>query len=113
MSIILNINLKTKKKLIYVLKNIYGLGFLYSKQLCNGLGYDYNIKVNELKYKDITKLNSLITVKHKYIIDTELKKKTYDNIQLMRSIRCYKGVRHTYNLPVNGQRTHSNAKTRG
>jgi small subunit ribosomal protein S13 len=112
MSIILSLNLKSKKKLIYLLKDIYGLGLLFSKQICKSLGYDYNIRFHNLKKKDINKLNSIITMKYKYILDSELKKSIYDNIQSIIHIRSYKGVRHTYNLPVNGQRTHTNAKTR-
>jgi len=113
MSILINLDFKKDKKLIFLLRNVYGLGLLFSQKICESLGYDYNIKVSELQQKDINKLNSLISVKFKYIVDTELKKNTYDKIQLMKDIKCYKGIRHTYNLPVNGQRTHTNAKTRG
>ena len=113
MSIILNLNLKSEKKLIYLLKNVYGIGLLFSQQICKSLGYDYNIRLKALKNKDINKLNSIVTIKYKYIIDTELKKNTHDNIKKMKDIKCYKGVRHFYNLPVNGQRTHTNGKTRG
>lgn len=113
MSGILKLNTGIKKKLIYLLRNLYGLGLLLSKQICKSLGYDYNILFSELKKKDINKINSIITRKYKFIIDTELKKQIYDNVQNMKNIRCYKGVRHMYNLPVNGQRTHTNSKTRG
>lgn len=113
MSIILNFNLKSKKKLIYLLRTVYGIGLLFSKEICTSLGYDSNIRLSEVKQKDVNKINSIITKKYKYIVDTELKKVTHDNIQKMKNIRCYKGVRHVYNLPVNGQRTHTNAKTRG
>ncbi len=112
MSIILNLNLKSKKKLIYLLKSVYGIGLLFSKEICKSLGYDYNIRFSALKKKDINKLNSLVTIKYKYIIDTELKKNIHDNIIKMKEIKTYKGIRHQYNLPVNGQRTHTNAKTR-
>lgn len=113
MSILINLDLKKDKKLIFLLRNVYGLGLLSSQKICESLGYDYNIKTSSLDQKDINKLNSLISLKFKYIVDTELKKNTYDKIQLMKDIKCYKGIRHTYNLPVNGQRTHTNAKTRG
>lgn len=113
MSILLDINNKNNKQLIYVLKNVYGLGLLFSQQICKSLGYDTNVKINDLKPKDLNKLNSIINVKYKFITGAELKKNTYDNIQQMKNIRCYKGIRHSYNLPVNGQRTHTNAKTRG
>lgn len=113
MSTLLNLNFKTNTKLIFLLVKIYGLGFLFSKEICKSLGYDYNIKANQLNQKDINKLNSLITIKYKFVLDTELKKQKYDAIQTMKEIRNYKGIRHVYNLPVNGQRTHTNAKTRG
>lgn len=113
MSFFLDLNVSKNKKLIYALKDVYGLGLLYSQEICKSLGYDSNTRLQNLKAKDFNKLNSIITVKYKYIINAELKKNIYDNIQLMKNIKCYKGIRHSYNLPVNGQRTHTNAKTRG
>lgn len=113
MVVLLNLNLKNKKKLIFLLKDIYGIGLLYSKNICKSLGYDFNIRMNQLTEPDLNKINSLITIKYKYVIDTELKKQTYDNIQEMKNIKSYRGIRHSYGLPVNGQRTHTNAKTRG
>lgn len=113
MSVLLNLNFKSTRKLVFLLTKVYGLGYLFSKEICKSLGYDYNVKANELKEKDINKLNSIITIKYKFVVDTELKKEKYDNIQVLKDIRSYKGVRHIYNLPVNGQRTHTNAKTRG
>jgi small subunit ribosomal protein S13 len=54
-----------------------------------------------------------MNVQYKFITGADLKKRTYDKIQKMKNIKSYKGVRHSYNMPVNGQRTHTNAKTRG
>lgn len=111
MSLLLNLNLKKNKKLIFLLKEIYGLGLLRCKKICVSLGYTYNTKINELKEKDLNKLTSIITLKYKYIIDVELKKRIYDTIKHMKTIKSYRGIRHTYNRPVNGQRTRTNAKT--
>ena len=113
MSILLNLNLQNNKKLIYTLKTVYGLGLLSSKKICTSLGFDINTKMNELNSTDLNKINALVNIKYKFSIDSERKKNTYDNIQLMKNIKCYKGIRHSYNLPVNGQKTHNNAKTRG
>lgn len=113
MSLLLNINFKTNKKLVYSLNSIYGIGLFRAKQLCTSLGFDTNIRLNQLSESDIKRINSLITLKYKYTVDTELKKEKYDNIQTMKNIKCYRGIRHFYNLPVNGQKTHNNAKTRG
>jgi len=111
MSLLLQLDLKKNKKLIFLLKKIYGLGLLRSKKICVSLGYTFDTKINELKEKDLNKLTSIITLKYKYIIDTELRKKIYDNIKYMKVIKSYRGIRHTYNRPVNGQRTRTNAKT--
>lgn len=108
---LLNLNTKENKKLIVLLKRIYGLGLLRSKKICTTLGYTYDVNMIELEEKDINKLTSIITLKYKYIIDNELKKKIYDNISFMKNLRIYRGIRHTYNRPVNGQRTRTNAKT--
>lgn len=113
MSLLLNLDKNSNKKIIYFLKNIYGIGLLASRKICANLGYDINTKMKDITNDDINKIHALITVKYKFSIDTEKKKNTYDNIQHMKNIKCYKGVRHSYNLPVNGQKTHNNAKTRG
>jgi len=83
-----------------------------ARKICSDLGYDETTKVKDLLPKDLKKLNSIITVKNNFIIDAELKKKIHDNIKKLKIIKCYKGTRHTYGLPVNGQRTKTNAKTR-
>ena len=113
MSSLLNLNTNNNKKLVYYLTNVYGLGLLSSKKICSSLGFDFNIKMNKLTSHDLNKINALVNVKYKFSLDSERKKNIYDNIQLMKNIKSYKGVRHSYNLPVNGQKTHNNAKTRG
>ena len=112
MSIFLNLNLKKNKKLIYILKNIYGLGSLRSKLICVDLGYNYDVKSLQLTQRDFNKVNSLVTLKYRYLLQSELKKKVYSNISFMKVLKTYRGIRHTYKLPVNGQRTRNNAKTR-
>jgi len=113
MSILLNLNNNENSKLIYNLKNVYGIGLFSAKKICTSLGYDYDIKMKNLKSQDLKKINALINVKYKFSIDSERKKNTYDKIQHMKNIKSYKGIRHSYNMPVNGQKTHNNAKTRG
>ena len=95
------------------MRDVYGLGLSTSQRVCKSLGYDINTKLMDFRSEDLNKLTAIVSVQYKFIIGAELKKQTYDKIQQMKNIRCYKGVRHSYNLPVNGQRTHTNAKTRG
>ena len=113
MSIISNITIDQKKPLLYFLITIYGININLSKTICCSLGYDYTSKMQDLKQKDIDKINTLINLKHKFSTSSDLKKKKYDDIQNMKDIKSYKGIRHIYNMPVNGQKTHNNAKTRG
>ena len=79
MSISLSINVESKKKLIYILTKIYGLGLFSSKKNCEGLGYDLNNKNNELSKSDLNQISSLINLKYKFIVDTDLKKKIMIN----------------------------------
>jgi len=111
MLILANVDWSSNKKLINLLKNIFGLGYHRANLICSSLGVDPNIKLKDLKKEDIQSINSIIDLKYKFVIDMDLKKNVYDNIQLLKNIKSYKGVRHTYKLPVNGQRTHTNAKT--
>lgn len=113
MSLFIDLTTKKDKKLIYALRDVYGLGLHSANIICKSLGYDINTKISNFRPEDLNKLTAIINVQYKFITSAELKKKTYDKIQLMKNIKCYKGVRHSYNLPVNGQRTHTNAKTRG
>lgn len=113
MSIFNNITINQKDSLLRFITKVYGINLSLSKVICCNLGYDYTSKLSDLKQKDIDKINTLINLKHKFSINSDLKKKKYDNIQVMKDIKSYKGIRHVYNLPVNGQKTHNNAKTRG
>lgn len=113
MSVFIEFKNKKNKQLIYALREVYGIGLTASKKICKSLGYDITTKINNFRSEDLNKLTAIINVQYKFITGAELKKKTYDKIQQMKNIRSYKGVRHSYNLPVNGQRTHTNAKTRG
>lgn len=106
-------NRNNSKKLIFFLKETYGLGILSAKLICKIIGYDINVRCSDINDKDWDRLSSIIKIKYKFLLENEVKKTIHDNIQFLKDIKCYKGVRHSYNLPVNGQRTKTNAKTRG
>lgn len=105
MSTFIDFNNKTNKKLIYALRDVYGLGLSAAQKVCKSLGYDINTKTNDFRSEDLNKLTAIISVQYKFITGAELKKRTYDKIQHMKNIKCYKGIRHSYNLPVNGAQT--------
>lgn len=111
MTILFNSNLNENKKLIFLLKEIFGLSQNKSLKICKTLGVDPNITINKLTQNNLNSINSIINLKYRYFISGDLKKKIYDDIKLLKTLNTYKGARHTYKLPVNGQRTHTNAKT--
>jgi small subunit ribosomal protein S13 len=89
------------------------LGYLSAKLICKSLCFDLTIKAKDLSSEDWTKVSNIIKIKYKFLLDNEVKKNIHDNIQKLKNIKSYKGIRHLYGLPVNGQRTRTNAKTRG
>ena len=99
------------KKNIYYFSTVYGIGLKKAYTLCCLLGLDVNSINKELSFHDKNKLNYLLTSLNKFYIGADLKKYTYDRIKRTKQIRSYKGIRHSTNLPVNGQNTKNNAKT--
>jgi small subunit ribosomal protein S13 len=114
MSIYINLTkpLLKNKKLIYALKTIYGINLTLAKNICKVLGYEISMKISECRDQDLLKISSVINLYLKFLFSDELKKNIYDNIQRMKVIKSYKGIRHSYSLPVNGQRTRTNSRTR-
>lgn len=98
-------------KIKYYLKKIYGISFTKSMILCKELGLDLNYNLLDLSVSDKKKLEDIIFIKKKYKLESDLKKINHDNIKTKKQIRNYQGVRHSLNLPVNGQNTKTNAKT--
>lgn len=107
--------LKNKKfkneKFINCLKIIYGLGYKKAILICTELKYDKNIKWKDINSKDLKKIDNIIIIKYGWKLNIELKNLKKKNITILSEIRSYKGTRHQYHLPVNGQNTHNNAKT--
>ena len=104
-------NFTSKKSLIMELKETAGISQTTSYGVCKKLGFNVYTKVNELTQKDIFMLIHTVNFYKNLIILDELKKKHYDDIDKLKKINSYKGLRHKLNLPVRGQRTKTNAKT--
>ncbi len=107
---VLNTNLKNKKKLFIALTEIYGLGKHNSYQICDLLGLSVDRRLKQLSSLQLEQLTQLVN--QNYNIGTEIKRSTLKNIQRLIKIASYKGFRHTEGLPVRGQRTHGNSRTR-
>ncbi|GAB4185914.1 MAG: 30S ribosomal protein S13 [Simkaniaceae bacterium] len=110
MTRIIGIDIPDKKRLVISLTYIYGIGPSLAAEIVEKLGLDPNMKAEKLTQDDVAKLNSLLT--SEYTVEGDLRRQIKGNIQRLISINCYRGLRHRSGLPVRGQRTRCNARTR-
>nr|YP_010047262.1 ribosomal protein S13 [Eucampia zodiacus]QPJ79928.1 ribosomal protein S13 [Eucampia zodiacus] len=102
--------ISNKKTITYSLQKIFGLGNKTSHKICKKLGFSNNLKVNDLS-KEQTFLLIKSIEQSSILINNDLKKKNYTLLKTLIEIKSYKGLRRLSNLPVRGQRTHTNART--
>lgn len=107
---VLNTNLNSKKKLFIALTEIYGLGKHNSYQISDLLGISSDRRLKQLSSIQLEQLTQLVN--QNYNVGPEIKRSNIRNIQRLIKIASYKGFRHTEGLPVHGQRTHGNSRTR-
>ena len=107
---VLNTNLNSKKKLFIALTEIHGLGKHHAYQICDSLGVSVDRRLKQLSSFQLEQLTQLVN--QNYNIGSEIKRFTIKNIQRLVKIASYRGFRHTEGLPVRGQRTHGNSRTR-
>lgn len=107
---VLNTNLNSKKKLFLALTEIYGLGTHNSCQICDLLGVSIDRRLKQLSSLQLENLTQLVN--QNYNLGSEIKRSTMKNLQRLIKIASYRGFRHTEGLPVRGQRTHGNSRTR-
>jgi len=105
---LLGVNIPDNKSVKIALTNVYGIGKLRAKKICDKQNIMEGTLVNNLSDSQINNLTLEIKT---YIIETDLRKLRRENIKRLIDIGSYKGFRHNNNLPVRGQRTHTNAKT--
>nr|BBD14137.1 ribosomal protein S13 [Ophirina amphinema] len=102
-------HLKKEKLIGHQLAVVFGIGKKRAGKLCKAIGLSVHSKVLGLDDTQVLKLSRLIM--NNYIVDSDLKKVITGNIQHLKKISCYRGIRHTQGLPCRGQRTHTNART--
>jgi len=110
MARIAGIDLPKKKKIEYALPYIYGIGLTTSRKILKDTGIDPEKRVYELTEDEVSILNKEIQTN--YIVEGELRKIVQLNIKELMDLGCYRGLRHRRGLPVRGQRTKTNARTR-
>jgi small subunit ribosomal protein S13 len=107
---IASVNIPDNKRLYISLTYIYGIGADLSRRICAAANIDENTKVKTLMESDLAKLREIIEKNYK--VEGVLRREVSMNIKKKKDIQCYEGLRHIRGLPVRGQRTHSNARTR-
>jgi small subunit ribosomal protein S13 len=110
MARIQGVDLPPNKRIEIALTYIYGIGPSNSKVVLKMAEVDPNTKVKDLSEVQIQKISKVISDNFK--VEGELKKEISENIKRLQDIGCYRGIRHKKGLPVRGQRTHTNARTR-
>ena len=107
---IIGIDIPDNKRLEVSLTYIYGVGRTLSNEIIRKLGLDPNMKANKLTEADIANMNAIL--QSECAVEGDLRRQIQSNIKRLISIHAYRGIRHRLGLPVRGQRTRSNARTR-
>jgi small subunit ribosomal protein S13 len=107
---IAGVNLPTNKRVIVALQYIHGIGPVKAKELMEKASIDKATRVNQLSDAQVLKIREIID--SDYLVEGDLRREVSINIKRLMDLGCYRGLRHRKGLPVRGQRTHTNARTR-
>jgi small subunit ribosomal protein S13 len=110
MARIAGVNIPTQKRVEVALQYIHGIGKAYAKEIMQKVGIDTARRVSELTDNEILQIRE--TIDRDYTVEGDLRRETSTNIKRLMDLGCYRGLRHRKGLPVRGQRTHTNARTR-
>lgn len=110
MARIAGVNIPTQKRVLIALTYIYGIGRVMSKEIVKKAGIDETRRVNDLSDQEVLRIREVID--RDYKVEGDLRREVSMNIKRLTDLGCYRGLRHRRGLPVRGQRTHTNARTR-
>ncbi len=110
MTKVIGTDVPDNKRLEIALTYIFGVGRTLSNQIIERLGLNKNMRARELNAEQVAQLNAILT--SEYIVEGDLRRMIQNNIKRLVGIHCYRGMRHRLGLPVRGQRTRTNARTR-
>ena len=111
MARLLGVDIPNRKKIEYSLRYVYGIGPMRAKNILEETGIAPNIRTQELSEQELSQISKVI-LERKYLVEGDLRRTITGNMKRLQSIRCYRGLRHQQGLPVRGQRTITNARTR-
>jgi small subunit ribosomal protein S13 len=107
---IAGVNIPTAKRVEIALTYIHGIGPKMAKEICGKVGIESSRRVNQLSDAEVLRIRE--TIDADYVVEGDLRRETAMNIKRLMDLGCYRGLRHRRGLPVRGQRTHTNARTR-
>jgi len=107
---IAGVKIPTHKRVEIALTYIHGIGRTKAKQICTKVGIPDDRRVNDMTDDEVIRIREVID--NDYMVEGELRREIAMNIKRLMDLGCYKGLRHRKGLPVRGQRTHTNARTR-
>lgn len=107
---VIGIDIPDNKRLEVSLTYIFGIGRTLSNQIIDKLGLSKDMRARELNEDQIARLNAILSAE--YVVEGDLRRQVQNNIKRLIGIHCYRGMRHRLGLPVRGQRTRTNARTR-
>jgi len=107
---IAGVNIPTNKRVEIALRYIYGVGPANSKVICEQMGIPPERRVSQLTDAEVSQIREIIA--RDYVVEGDLRREVAMNIKRLMDLGCYRGLRHRRKLPVRGQRTHTNARTR-
>lgn len=110
MARIAGVNIPTNKRVHVALTYIHGIGAHKARQICSRVDIEEKRRVNELTEQEVINIRETIDQDHQ--VEGDLRREVAMNIKRLMDLGCYRGLRHRRNLPVRGQRTHTNARTR-
>jgi small subunit ribosomal protein S13 len=107
---IAGVNIPTAKRVPIALQYITGIGPMNAEKICESVGIDRARRVNDLTDAEVLAIREFIDAN--YTVEGDLRREVTMNVKRLMDLGCYRGLRHRRNLPVRGQRTHTNARTR-
>jgi small subunit ribosomal protein S13 len=107
---IAGVNIPTNKRVEVALTYIHGIGDTFAKQICEKVSIPAERRVSQLTESEISQIREVID--RDYAVEGDLRREVAMNIKRLMDLGCYRGLRHRRGLPVRGQRTHTNARTR-
>jgi small subunit ribosomal protein S13 len=107
---IAGVNIPTQKRVLIALQYIHGIGPAKSREICGKVGIPDARRVSQLTDDEVVRIREAID--RDYMVEGDLRREVAMNIKRLMDLGCYRGLRHRRGLPVRGQRTHTNARTR-